>query len=269
MIRLLPAMVLMAAATTALAQPADRETRFYVRAGMVFIAPLEISHEASLEAVDGPASLALSNGSIDGSGAQVDTVFTPGIIVGYVLPWWGGKVSVETILGLPFEMELKSRGTLAGESLAPEVLGIPTGVPALGTELGTARVAPPTVTAVYRFDRALGPIQPYAGGGLSVLIAYDERITNPVLTEIREPDFEIPPAPGLVLQAGAEMRLWGRLQAMLDVKFIAGQLVRGRVENIVVRAPELPLYEMVEVGTAHMNVWVNPLIIQAALGYDF
>ena len=253
-------------------EPARRsapKTRYYFRAGMVLVAPLEISQEAELEAVDGPASLAVSNGPIEGSGAGVDSVFTPGVIVGYVLPWWDGKVSVETILGIPFEIELKSRGTLANESLAPEALGIPTGVPALGSELGTAKVAPPTVTAVYRFDRTLGPIQPYAGGGLSVLIAFDEKVTNPILTAAGQPDFEIPPAPGLVLQGGAEARLWKRLYATIDLKFIAGQVVRGKVKNIVVETPELPLFEMAEVGTAKMNVWVNPLIIQAAVGYDF
>lgn len=251
-------------------EPASaKKTRFYFRAGMVLVAPFEVSQEAELRGIDGPASLAVSDGPIAGSGSSVDSVFTPGVILGYVLPWWGGKVSVETILGAPFEIELESTGTLANQSLAPEALGIPTGVPALGTELGTAKVAPPTVTAVYRFDRRLGPVQPYAGGGLAVLIALDAEITNPILTAVREPDFEIPPAPGLVLQGGAEARLWKRLYATLDVKFIAGMLVRGKVKNIVIETPELPLFEKAEVGTAQMNVWVNPLIIQAAVGYDF
>lgn len=249
--------------------PAERKTRFYFRGGPVLVAPLEVSRDAEIVGIDGPASLALSNGPIEGSGASVDSALVPGVIVGYVLPWWNRKVAVEFILGTPFEIELKSTGTLANESLAPEALGIPTGVPPLGSELGTARVAPPTLTAVYRFYRKLGPIQPYAGAGLSVLIAFDEKVTNPILTAVREPDFNIPPAPGLVFQGGLEARLYKKIYATFDVKFIAGMLVRGKVENIVVETPELPLYENAEVGTAQMNVWVNPLILQAGVGYDF
>jgi outer membrane protein W len=249
--------------------PARRDTRFYFRGGVVLVAPLEISQDAQIKGIDGPASLALENGPVEGSGSSVDSAIVPGVIIGYVLPWWNRKVAVEVILGTPFEIELKSTGTLANESLAPEALGIATGVPPLGSELGTAKVAPPTITAVYRFDRKLGPIQPYAGTGVSVLFAYDETITNPILTAVRDPDFEIPPAPGLVLQGGLEARLFKRLYATVDVKFVAGMLVRGKVSNIVVETPELPLFENAEVGTAQMNVWVNPLIVQAGVGYDF
>jgi hypothetical protein len=53
------------------------------------------------------------------------------------------------------------------------------------------------------------------------------------------------------------------------VKFIAGMLARARVEHIQVQTPELPLFDTVEVGTAKMSMWVNPLIIQAGIGTDF
>ena len=247
----------------------ERKTRFYFRGGVVIVAPLEISQDATLDGIHGPASLALQDGPIEGSGAQVDSSIIPGVIVGYVLPAWGGKIAIEAVLGLPFKLELKTTGTLATESLAPEALGIPTGAPPLGSELGTAKAAPPTITAVYRFDRKFGPVQPYAGTGISILFAFDEKVTNPILTAVREPDFNIPPAPGLVIQGGLEARLFKQLYAMIDVKFVAGMLVRGKVSNIVVESPELPLFEEVEVGSAQMNVWVNPLIVQAGVGYDF
>jgi hypothetical protein len=31
----------------------------------------------------------------------------------------------------------------------------------------------------------------------------------------------------------------------------------------------LPLFETVEVGTAKMSVWVNPLVVQLGVGADF
>lgn len=247
---------------------AEKPTRFYFRGGVVRVEPLEVSQELELTDVDGPASLAVTEGPIDGSGSSVDGVTIPGLIVGWVTPWMDGKLSIEAVLGLPFTIEFRATGTLANESLAPEALGIPTGVPPLGTEIGKAKVAPPVLTGVYRPDRRFGPVQPYFGAGLGLLLTVDSEVTNPVLTEVSKPDLVIPPAPGLVFQGGLETRLWRRFYASADLKFIALMVARARVEGAAIRAPELPIFDTVEVGTAKMNVWVNPLIFQLSLGVD-
>jgi outer membrane protein W len=153
-------------------------------------------------------------------------------------------------------------------SIAPEALGIATGVPALGSELGEADAAPPLVTAVYRVAD-LGPIHPYLGLGVGVLITYNARATNPVLTEVGEPRFHIDPAPGLVLQAGTDVLVWRRIYLRADVKYIAFMKAHATVEDLRVRTPELPLFETAEVGTATMDMWVNPLIVQLGAGVDF
>ena len=75
--------------------------------------------------------------------------------------------------------------------------------------------------------------------------------------------------PGLVLQGGLDVQLWRRVYARLDVKFIALMMARAEVHHIQVQTPGLPLFDTVEVGTAKMSVWVNPLIVQAGVGYDF
>jgi hypothetical protein len=80
---------------------------------------------------------------------------------------------------------------------------------------------------------------------------------------------KISPAPGLVLQTGLEAKLASRIYARLDVKFVALMLARAEVSHIQVRTPELPLFDTVEVGTAKMSMWVNPLIIQMGIGTDF
>ena len=239
--------------------------RLYVRAGVAHVAPLESSRELALADVDGASSLAVRDGPIVGSGAAVSGATIGAAIVGYRLtPRW----SVETVLALAFTVKFRATGTLADESLAPMALGLPTGVPPLGGELGEARALPPVITAVYQL-RARGRIRPYVGAGASVLFAYGERITNPVLTEASQPTFTISPAPGLALQAGAEALLWRGIYARVDVKFIALMLARASVANVQVRTPELPIFETVDVGTAKMSVWVNPLIVQAGLGLDF
>jgi hypothetical protein len=55
----------------------------------------------------------------------------------------------------------------------------------------------------------------------------------------------------------------------LDVKFIAGFTTRGTVTNAYVNTPGLPLFETAKVGTATMQVRVNPLIISLGTGMNF
>lgn len=242
--------------------------RFYFRGGVAHISPLSSSRPLELADVDGAASLAVQNGPIEGSGSDVSSATIPAITVGYKLPFGGGHLSLETVLGLPFTVKFRATGTLANESIAPMALGIPTGVPPLGSELGEAKAAPPTLTLVYNVLPE-GKVQPYLGIGAAVLIAYDERVTNPQLTAVSQPEMSIDPAPGLVFQAGLEGKIYKGLYARLDVKFIALMLARAEVKHIQVKTPELPLFDTVEVGTAKMSVWVNPLIVQAGLGLDF
>jgi len=238
--------------------------RLYLRGGIAHIAPLSQSRELELADIDGPASLAVQNGPIAGSGSTVSSATIPAILIGYRL---NHRLSVETVLGLPFTVKFKATGTLRDMSIAPTALGIPTGVPPLGEDLGEAKAAPPTLTLVYALGG--GRVQPYVGAGAAVLIAYGGKLTNPVLTEVSQPEMKISPAPGLVLQGGLEARLAKRVYARLDVKFIAFMLARARVEHVQVRAPDLPLFDTVEVGTAKMSVWVNPLIVQLGIGTDF
>ncbi len=244
------------------------EHRFYVRAGVAYVDPLSSSGPLTLAGVDGPASLAVQNGPIVGSGATIESTTIPAMIIGYVLPRWHDRIAIETILGPPLTVKMRATGTLANQSIAPSALGIPTGIMPLGPELGEAKAVPPILTAVYTLIDH-GPIRPYAGAGIAVMFSYDAKVTNPTLTAEGHPDFTISPAPGVALQAGIDARLFSRVYARLDVKFIGLMLAHGEVHNIQVQAPDLPLFGSVQVGTAKMDVWVNPLIIQAGIGTNF
>jgi outer membrane protein W len=242
--------------------------RLYVRAGLLHIAPLSQSDEVQLSGVHGPATLVVRDGPIRGSGASLDPLTVPAVIVGYVLPALGDRLSIETVLGAPIHVTFRATGTLADMSIAPEALGIPTGVPALGSELGEADAAPPLVTLVYRIAD-LGPVHPYAGAGLGVLVSYNAHATNPVLTEAAQPTFSVDPAPGLALQTGLDVTLWRRVTARIDVKYVAFMKAHATVEHIRVRTPGIPIFEMADVGTATMDLWVNPLIVHIGVGVDF
>ncbi len=254
----------------ATAAPAPQKPRrFYFRAGGVHVAPLASSREMELADVDGAASLAIQNGPIAGSGATITSATVPGAIVGYVLPWAKRRFSVEAVLGIPFKVHFQATGTLATESIAPTALGIPTGVGPLGSDLGEASAIPIVATLVFAplgVDRRIAPL---VGIGPSVLFATNGKITNPTLTEVSQPDFDISPAPGIVLQGGLDVAIYGRIKARLDIKYIAGMLARATVQHVQVRTPGLPLFDTVEVGTAKMSVWVNPLVVQLGIGADF
>jgi outer membrane protein W len=237
--------------------------RFYFRAGLLHMSsPLSTSQELTLSNVQGPASLAISDGPIVGSGATIDPMTLPAVIVGYQLT---DRLSVETVLAAPLHVTFRATGTLATMSLAPTALGLPTGVPALGSQLGEADAAPPIATLVSKITD-LGPLCPYAGAGLGVLVTYNAHATNPVLTEAAAPRFRIDPAPGLVLQTGLDLRLGKRVTARIDLKYIAFMTAHATVEHIRVNTPELPLFQTTDVGTATMNMPVNPLIVQIGLG---
>ncbi len=274
------AAVMTVSAASALAQP-DRDApppetrrtvakpkRMYFRAGALHMIPNAKSEEVVITGVSGTASLAVMDGPVAGSSTDIASLTVPAMIVGYRWPTAGGEFAVETILAQPVTLELRAGGTLADESLAPTVLDdIPTGIPALGQELGTTKAVPPTVTAVYR--RALGAhFHPYVGAGASYLFTYGSEITNPVLTEVSPPALHIENGWSAVAQAGLDVRL-GRLAVTFDVKYMTGFHIRGTLTDIYVRSAAFPLYDAVHVGDATLDVKASPLIFQAGAGMDF
>jgi outer membrane protein W len=250
------------------AEPWQKGRVYFRGLGAAHVATLEQSREMELADIDGPASLAVQNGPIEGSGGAASSATIPAVLLGVRLPELSSRLSLELIAGTPAIVKFEATGTLANESIAPEALGIPTGVPALGKELGEAEAVPIVVTAVYQLHEG-NRLRPYVGAGAAMMFTRNPKLTNRVLTEVSEPEFTIAPAPGFVVQGGLDVRITKRIYASIDVKFIAGLLARAEVQNAVVRAPLLPLFDSVEVGTAKMSMWVNPLIVQAGVGCDF
>lgn len=244
------------------------EHRVYLRGGVVHVMPFSDSSELELSGVDGPASLALRDGPVEGSGTTVDPMTTPGLIIGVRTPALGDRLALETVVAPPLRLHFQATGTLADQSIAPDALGIPTGVPALGPELGEAKGAPVILIANVRLPGSEA-LQPHVGLGATVLLSYDAQITNPTLTEMGQPRLHIDPAPGLIAQAGLDARIWRRLRGRIDVMYVAFMTARATVEDLRVRTPRLPLFEAVEVGKATMEVAVNPLIVQLGIGADF
>jgi outer membrane protein W len=244
---------------------------FHFRLGALGIIPTGRGGEVQLSDVNGTARLSgLHDGPVSGSSTALGTALMPAAIVGWAPPILDRQLSVETILALPFKQRMYAGGTLANTPLAATALGLPTGVPALGRELGEVTLLPPVVTAVYRFFPQ-ARIRPYLGAGGILLLVLDARITNPVLTSVREPRVEIPPALGWVAQAGAEVRfeLLGRTFFLsADAKYVGNLNVTAKVKDVWVALPNLPVYGAARVGdtTAHMKI--DPLIAFVGVGMD-
>jgi outer membrane protein len=256
----------LAALTVATPANADWYNGIYFRAGGLFLAPNSSSGPVTLSNVSGPAQLALSNGPIAGSGSGVGSAFLPALTLGYT--FWD-QLSVETILAVPPTLQLTATGTMATQPLAPYALGnLPTGVVALGANLGQTKVLPPILTLTYRFLPNF-VIRPYVGAGASVLISYDTQITNPVLTAVHPVSLNLPPKAGFVVQGGVDVKLWKQLFLTVDAKYIAGMSLDVTMTNLDVQVPRLPLYGQVHVGDATVHVNLNPVVLQAGLGWNF
>jgi outer membrane protein W len=247
--------------------PGDGRLGFYFSLGGLFISPTGRSGEVELANVGAQARLSgMTNGPIAGSYTRIGSNLMAAATIGYALPILNRQLSIETILALPFTQKLHAGGTLANNSLGPKALNsLPTGVPALGEELGEVKALPPVVTAVYRFFPN-SIVHPYLGLGVSLMIVTEAKITNPVLTEVSAPKIEIPPKVGWVAQAGVEVRLFGSFFVSGDLKYIGGLDITSTVKDIWVRLPDLPIYGRVRVGDNIARMSVNPVIAQVGIG---
>src|SRR5262249_3570268 len=72
--------------------------------GVGYVDPLSSSEPLVLSDVTGPASLAVQNGPIAGSGATVGDATIPAAIIGYRLT---PKLALETVLGTPFTVKFQ------------------------------------------------------------------------------------------------------------------------------------------------------------------
>jgi outer membrane protein W len=269
-LRHLSVLLLVAASARALAASPDAPLGLYFRAGGLSIVPTGAGDPVALSNVTPTARLSgVRDGPIDGSSTRLGSALIPAVIVGYAPPILNRQLSIETVLGPPIKQKLYNRGTLANRSLAPTALGsLPTGVPALGAELGEVTSLPPLLTAVYRFFPA-GRIRPYVGVGGCLVVVLGTRITNPVLASNGSPTVTTPSRLGWVVQAGTEIRFGGSFFVTTDVKYIGGLTLTSTVKDIRVALPSQPLYGSAKLGDSVTRTRVDPIASFVGVGMDF
>ncbi len=245
------------------------QDRFYFRAGATYFDPRLDTEPVELSQLSEIADLAINAGPIEGSDVSGEPIPLLTSIVGYHLPWRNGNWSLELLLGLPITVELKAEGALADVPLVTNVVGtLPTGVPALGDELGETKALPVVTTMVYRF-RKNKSLRPYLGAGPIYFFPFDSEITNEVLTEVADPVLEIDDKLGLVFQGGIDYKLHKNWWLALDIKYILIPGVEAVLDEIYLKVPGLPQFDYVRVGDANISTDINPLVIHLGIGFDF
>lgn len=270
-LRRLSALLLLAASGSALAAPRQASPLgLYFRVGGLSVVPTGAGQPVALANVTETARLSgVHDGPIDGSSTRLGRSLMPAVIIGYAPPILNRQLSIETVLAPPLKQKLYAGGTLADRSLAPNALGtLPTGVPALGSELGEVTSLPPVLTAVYRFFPA-GRFRPYVGVGGCLVVVLDARITNPVLSSEGAPKVSTPSRLGWVVQGGAEIRFAGSFFLTADVKYIGGLTLTSTMKDIRVALPSQPLYGSAKLGDSVARTRVDPIASFVGLGMDF
>lgn len=245
------------------------ENRLYFRAGAIHMSPDVKTRSITLSNLSEIAEVAVEPGEQEGE-AFSDPLTIPAAIIGYKLRWklWGGGWSVETMAALPPTLDLKAKGKLADVPLVTEANGIPTGVPALGEKVAETKVAPPMITLVKRFRNERN-FRPYLGVGAVYLFTYDSHVTNPILTEVGEPELDIEDKFGWVGQAGVDWRLSDYWWLAADVKYISVKEVSAKLESTFIRAPGLPQYQYAAVGDAEFVADMNVYAFTLGVGFTF
>ena len=246
---------------------ASGDKPFYFRAGMTFIRPdsssttVELEESQELQAIEAAFNADLvQGGEIEGSGISVGDSNVPTATLGYVLPYADGHLSVETILGLPYTVDINHEGSLKNESQL--------GLPPFGEKLGETKALSPAVSLVYKFMLE-EKFRPYVGGGLAYLMTYDSEVTNDTVnTFFGNPDMKIDNGFGYLLQAGAEYNFYEQWFVTADVKYVGGLDLDAEVGDLVLNAEGNPL-DGTTLGKNTTTVTVDPWAYSIGVGFSF
>lgn len=246
-------------------RPRAHHHHWYIRGGGAYIMPRIQSGTPQLQ--PSPIVSVGLPSTLPTGGIVTDNVTILAGVIGYAPEALHGYVSFETLFGVPTATRFRLTGELATQPLAPTALGVPTGVPALGTDLGEAMAVPPTATVTFRAP-PLGPVTAYVGTGASMLFITNVKITNPVLSAVGQPKVSFSPTFGVVAQAGLDIHLFDDVYARFDVKELWFQPTHATISDIKIHTT-IPLLESIDIGTIKATANANPLIFQGGVGFDF
>lgn len=208
---------------------------------------------------------------LEGTGATVGDKFFVGGTLGIFIPGTNHHWAIEVLLAPPLELTFKLTGRAVDESLAPKTkTGIPTGVPAIGRNVGTLKALPPNLTFVYRpWVNTL--FQPYIGVGAAYLFTYDIEVTNDVLTRNNnQPTLKLSEPVACIGQVGMDVKLPSQFYMNVDVRYLGCAEIKSTLTDVEIYSPKLsPTFGPVDVGKISTTVKFEALIYSLTVGWRF
>lgn len=245
----------------------------YFRVGVLHFHYFGDSSRLKVENAQGLAAQPFGQGSskLDGTGSSTGDKTTIGGTFGLYIPKTGKHLAMEVQLAPPLKLDFEVTGRAATESLAPETQnGIPTGVPPLGSKIGTLKALPPNFTIIYRpwVDTM---IQPYIGAGAMYLYTYDTDVNNTQLNPNgNEPTLNLTKPVACIGQAGVDINLSEKLFITADVKYVGCATVEAKLNNIVINSPTLSnTVGPVTLGTVSSSNKFEAVLYQLSMGFRF
>lgn len=235
------------------------------------------SSELHVDDARGLAAQSFGEGgsNLHDTGSSSGNLTTLGGRIGLFLPKTNHHLAVEVQLAPPLKLDFQLDKRAANESLAPTAVTsaagdpIPTGVPAIGRNIGTFKTLPPNFTLVYRpWTDTL--VQPYIGAGAMYLYTYDTDVSNKVLNELGEPTLYLSKPVACVGQLGSDFNLPKNMFLNLDVKYVGCADVKARLNNIRINAPNLSgALGEVDVGSVSSTNHFRAVLYQISFGMHF
>lgn len=245
----------------------------YFRVGALHLHYFGDSSRLQVENAKGLASQAFGEGpsKLDGTGSSTGDKTTIGGTFGMYLPMTGKHLAMEVQLAPPLKLDFEVTGRAANESLAPVTQnGIPTGVPPLGTKIGTLKALPPNFTIIYRpwVDTM---VQPYIGAGAMYLYTYDTDVNNEQLNAYgNEPTLNLTKPVACIGQAGVDINLSEKMFITADVKYVGCATVEAKLNNIVINSPTLgDTVGPINLGTVSSSNKFEAVLYQLSMGFHF
>lgn len=211
---------------------------------------------------------------LDNTGSSAGNLTTLGGRIGLYLPKTDHHLAVEVQLAPPLKLDFQLDKRAATESLAPNAVTgagdpIPTGVPAIGRDIGTFKTLPPNFTLVYRpWTHTL--VQPYIGAGAMYLYTYDTDVSNKVLNERGEPTLYLSKPVACVGQLGVDFNLPKNMFLNFDAKYVGCADVKARLNNIRINAPNFSgALGEVDLGTVSSTNHFRAVLYQFSFGMHF
>lgn len=171
---------------------------------------------------------------IPGSGVEVDDGVSLGFSVTYLIT---PRIGVQLLAALPFEHDIKGKGSLDG------------------VDIGSIKHLPPTVTLQWYPELGVDWVQPYVGAGINYTTFFDEDADGELESIVGKTKISLDDSWGYALELGADWRVSDRWFINTSLWYL----------DIATDAT----LKTAGAGTLKTDVDIDPLVLMVGIGTRF